>query len=82
MCYAAAKGKIEAMPFLLDNKADVNGAEAEETTALARASGNLQLEAVQWWVKNGSATGKGKALGFSRTFVNPDEKARKIMQLL
>ncbi len=82
MCYAAGKGKIEAMQFLLDNQADVNGAGPEGTTPLMQASQNLQLEALQWLVSKGSTAGKKKALGFTETFVNPDEKTLKIIQLL
>ena len=82
MCYAAAKGKTEAMQFLLDNKADINGAGPEGTTPLMRAAENLQLEAVQWLVTNGSTAGKQKALGSIGTFVNSNEKTLKIIQLL
>lgn len=82
MCYAASKGKVEAMQFLLDNKADVNGAGPEGTTPLMRAAETLRLEAVQWLVTNGSTAGKKKALGFTTMFPNPDEKTLKIIQLL
>ncbi|MFK5923463.1 MAG: ankyrin repeat domain-containing protein [Verrucomicrobiota bacterium] len=82
MGYAAAKGKVEAMQFLLDNKADVNGAGPEGTTPLMRASESLQLEAVQWLLENGSSAGKEKALGLTSMFVNPDEKTKKIILLL
>ncbi len=82
MCYAASKGKVEAMQFLFDNKADVNGAGPEGTTPLMKASENLQLEAVQWLVNNGSTAGKEKALGYTKTLINADEKALKIIQLL
>ncbi|NOY00799.1 MAG: ankyrin repeat domain-containing protein [Verrucomicrobia bacterium] len=82
MCYAADKGKVEAMQFLLDNQADVNAAGPEGTTPLMKASQNLQLEAVQWLVSKGSTAGKKKALGFTETFVNPDDKTLKIIQLL
>jgi len=82
MSYAAAKGKIEALQFLLDHKADINGAGPEGTTPLMSAAQLLQLEAVQWLVKNGSTAGKEKALGLASMFINPDEKTKQIIQLL
>ena len=82
MSYAAAKGKIEAMQFLLDNKADINGAGPEGTTPLMSAAGTLQLESIQWLIKNGSTAGKEKALGSAQMFINPDEKTQEIIKLL
>jgi len=82
MSYAAAKGKVEAMQFLLDNKADVNGAGPEGTTPLMSAAVTLQLESIQWLIKNGCTAGKEKALGSASMFINPDEKTKQIIQLL
>lgn len=82
MSYAAAKGKIEAMQFLLDKKADLNGSGPEGTTPLMSAARNLQLESVKWLIKNGSTAGKKKALGSVQMFINPDEKTQQIIKLL
>lgn len=82
LSYAAAKGKIEAMQLLLDNKADVNGAGPEGTTPLMSATEHIQLEAVQWLVNNGSNAGKDKALSKASMFINPDEKTQQIIKLL
>lgn len=80
--YAAAKGRLEAMAFLVQQGADVNGAGPEGTTALMRAAEGLQLEAVQWLLQQGSTAGKDKALALAQQFFNPDEKTQKIIRLL
>ncbi len=82
LSYAARKGHIAVMELLKKSGANLNGLGPEGTSPLMSAAESFQLESIEWLLRNGSTAGKSKALGFTKLMVNPNEKTKKIMQLL
>ena len=82
LCYAAKKGRVEVMVLLKQSGVDINGTGPEGTSPLMSAAESLQLESIEWLLANGSSTGKSKARDLAQRFINPDDKTKRIIQLL